>query len=241
MESTPARFSAQQYLRDDKIHILLAASGSVATIKLPNIAEALGRHHNVSIRIILTKSAERFLAGQSLEQPPLEALRQIAGVDDVYRDEDEWVVPWTRGEPILHIELRKWAHLLLIAPLSANTMAKMTMGISDNLLLSVVRAWDTTGTVDVALKNKKPIIFVAAAMNTAMWKHPITKKQLGVLQDEWGWSESNQDGWITLLQPIEKSLACGDVGSGAMMDWRDIVRVVEDHFGLRTVNDNNGS
>lgn len=230
--STP--FSAKQHLDDGKLHILLAASGSVATIKLPNIAEALGRHPNVSIRIIVTKSAEKFLIGQSPEQPPLERLRQLPGVDGIYRDEDEWKKPWVRGEPILHIELRKWAHLLLIAPLSANTMAKMIVGIADNLLLSVIRAWDTAGLVDFTIKTQKPLVFVAPAMNTAMWGHPVTKKQLTILRDEWGWSNSNKDGWVYLLHPIEKSLACGDTGNGAMMDWRDIVEAVEDYTGLKT-------
>ncbi|KAH1301699.1 hypothetical protein KXX11_003644, partial [Aspergillus fumigatus] len=178
--------SAEEQFKDKKIHILLAASGSVAAIKLPNIAEALGRHKNVCIRIIVTKSAEKFLSGQSSEQPLLNALEQLPGVDAIYRDEDEWKDPWTRGEPILHIELRKWAHVLLVAPLSANTLAKMTMGIADNLLLSVIRAWDTTGKVDSGLKDRKPVVFVAPAMNTAMWNHPATKRQLKILTDEWG-------------------------------------------------------
>lgn len=230
LHSTP--ISAQEHTHDNKVHILLAASGSVATIKLPNIAEALCRHGNVSVRIVVTASAARFLAGQSAEQPWLESLHQIRGVDGIYQDEDEWKTPWTRGQPILHIELRKWAHVLLIAPASANTMAKMTMGFSDNLLLSVIRAWDTSGTVDIGFKSKKPLIFVAPAMNTAMWKHPVTATHLAILREEWGWSDSNPDGWVTVLQPMEKALACGDVGNGAMMDWKDIVRSVETHLGL---------
>ncbi|PLB54318.1 flavo protein [Aspergillus steynii IBT 23096] len=225
-------FSAQQYWQDGKIHILLAASGSVATIKLPYIAESLGRHPNVSIRIIITQSAEKFLMGQSPEQPPFETLRQIPGVEAIYQDYDEWKDPWTRGVPILHIELRKWAHLLLVAPLSANTMAKMTMGFSDNLLLSVLRAWDTTGTVDSSLKTRKSLVLVAPAMNTAMWNHPITQKQLTILRDEWGPCDSNKEGWISILYPTEKALACGDNGNGAMMDWKEIVRAVEQHFGI---------
>jgi phosphopantothenoylcysteine decarboxylase len=80
----------------------------VATIKLPNIAEALCRHANVSVRIIITESAEHFLLGQSAEQPALDSLRQTAGVDGIYRNEDEWTTPWQRGNPILHIELRKY-------------------------------------------------------------------------------------------------------------------------------------
>ncbi|RAH74667.1 putative flavoprotein [Aspergillus aculeatinus CBS 121060] len=234
MEYSPPPPSAQTHFHDEKIHIILAASGSVATIKLPNIAQALSRHHNVSIRIIVTKSAERFLDGQSLEQPSLEALRAVPGVEAIYRDEDEWKNPWTRGEPILHIELRKWAHLLLVAPLSANTMAKMTMGIADNLLLSVIRAWDTTGMVDGNLKTKKPLIFVAPAMNTAMWNHPITGKQIEILEKEWGVNNSSKDGWVSVLRPMEKHLACGDTGNGAMMDWEAIVCVVEQYIGVQT-------
>lgn len=111
-------------------------------------------------------------------------------------------------------------------------MAKMTMGIADNLLLSVIRAWDTTGLVDGDFKARKPVIFVAPAMNTAMWRHPVTEKQLKILQEDWGYTDLNPEGWVTVLSPIVKSLACGDVGTGAMMDWRDVVRIVQEHLGL---------
>ena len=111
-------------------------------------------------------------------------------------------------------------------------MAKMTMGIADNLLLSVIRAWDTTGLVDGNFKPQKPRIFVAPAMNSAMWNQPITHQNLEVLQNQWGWSAANPEGWVTVLPPIDKPLACGDVGNGAMMDWRDIVRRMEEHLGL---------
>lgn len=241
MDNSYPPFSAQDHLHDNKTHILLAASGSVATIKLPNIAEALGRHRNVAIRIILTGSAEKFLKGQSQEQPHHEALQQIPGVDAVYHDEDEWKDPWVRGKPILHIELRKWAHVLLIAPLSANSMAKMTMGFADNLLLSIIRAWDTTGIVDGGFKNKKPLIVVAPAMNTAMWNHPITKKQLSILRDEWGYTDATDEGWVSILNPVEKPLACGDTGNGAMMDWRDIVNAVEQRIGLTIADLDHGT
>ncbi len=77
-------------------------------------------------------------------------------------------------------------YILAIAPLSANSMAKMTTGLADNLLLSVVRAWDTTGEIDTSIKHDmKKSIVVAAAMNTAMWKHPITKNQIKVLENDW--------------------------------------------------------
>jgi len=219
------RFSAAAYQNDGKHHILLAASGSVATIKIPLIAQALAEHLEVSIRIVLTESAEHFLQGQSVEQPPLQSLLDLPNVDGIYHDEDEWSKPWVRGDKILHIELRRWAHVLIVAPLSANTLAKMVNGMSDGLLLNVIRAWDTTGLVDMRKKR----IFIAPAMNTAMWRHPITEKQIKVLEGDWGVGE---DGWVTVLRPMEKELACGDTGDGAMMDWKLIVGHVEEYFKL---------
>lgn len=94
--------------RDDgKVHLLLAASGSVATIKIPNIIRGLAQHPNLSIRLVLTSSAAHFLQGQADEQPSLAEIRKFPNVDAIYTDESEWVQPWTRGAPILHIELRK--------------------------------------------------------------------------------------------------------------------------------------
>ncbi|RMZ80263.1 hypothetical protein DV738_g2864, partial [Chaetothyriales sp. CBS 135597] len=182
-------FAAADYDKDNKHHILLAATGSVATIKIPLIAQALAAHDNVSIRIVLTKSAEEFLQGQSAEQPELHTLLStVPNVEAIYHDADEWAKPWVRGDKILHIELRRWAHVMVIAPLSANSLAKMVNGISDNLIMSVVRAWDTTGLVD----GRKKIIYVALAMNTAMYRHPITKKQMNILEQDWG---QPPDGW----------------------------------------------
>jgi phosphopantothenoylcysteine decarboxylase len=220
-----SRFSAAQFADDGKHHVLLAASGSVATIKLPLIAKAIASHSNMSVRIVLTKSAEEFLQGQSGEQPKLNELQSIDRIDGIYYDHDEWSKPWVRGDSILHIELRRWAHVLLLAPLSANSLAKMVNGISDGLLLNVIRAWDTSGFVD----GRRKTIFVAPAMNTAMWRHPITTKQIEMLDKDWG---DNQDGWFSVLRPMEKELACGDVGDGAMMDWKEIVRHVEEHLSL---------
>ncbi|KAL9604086.1 MAG: hypothetical protein Q9179_001975 [Wetmoreana sp. 5 TL-2023] len=225
-----APFVASNYAADGKKHLLLAASGSVATIKLPKIAEALARYQKLSIRIVLTKAATNFLAGQSDEQPRLQYLRTIPNVDSIFRDEDEWTEPWTRGAGILHIELRRWADLLVIAPLSANSLAKITTGLSDNLLLSIVRAWDTTGVTEDRLRAAKRII-VAPAMNTAMWLHPITRKQIKTLQDDWG-VEGGPDGWVEVLKPIEKTLACGDSGNGGMVDWTNIVSAIVTQLAL---------
>ncbi|KAI9835828.1 MAG: hypothetical protein M1837_003577 [Sclerophora amabilis] len=225
-----ASFTAAEYANDGQHHLLLAASGSVAAIKIPNIVQALSHHANVSIRILFTESAQRFLEGQSAEQPAFESLREAPNVDGIHLDKDEWQKPWIRGDGILHIELRRWAHLLIIAPLSANTMAKVVGGFSDNLLCSVVRAWDTTGEIENTRQKKR--IIVAPAMNTAMWRHPITKKQIRVLEEEWG---VEVDGWIEVLRPVEKELACGDVGDGAMKDWRAIVSVIEERLSLGAI------
>lgn len=92
---------------DGKHHLLLAASGSVATIKIVPIVKALASHENLSIRLIFTSSAAHFLGGQSQEQPTLSDVAALANVDAIYTDAAEWSQPWTRGAPILHIELRK--------------------------------------------------------------------------------------------------------------------------------------
>lgn len=213
-------FSAADTAHDGKHHILLAATGSVATIKLPLIAYDLAKHPNVSIRIVVTPAAALFLQSQAAEQPALSSFLDLPGVDGIYHDSDEWTKPWVRGDKILHIELRRWAHVMVIAPLSANSLSKIVNGMSDGLLLNVVRAWDTTGLAD----GRKKRIFMAPAMNTAMWRHPITKKQIKTLEQEWGAAEDGKgEGWITVLHPMEKELACGDIGDGAMMDWRAIV------------------
>ncbi|CEJ80566.1 Putative Flavoprotein [[Torrubiella] hemipterigena] len=225
--SQTARSSAEDVSlskADGKKHLLLAASGSVATIKIGNIIQGLAEHKSLSIRLILTSSAAQFLKGQAEEQPSLADIAKLPNVDGIYEDDAEWSHPWTRGAPILHIEMRKWADVLVIAPLSANTMASMVAGTSANLLTSVIRAWDTDGTVD-GLKKK---IVVATAMNTAMWRHPVTAKHLKILEEEWG----GESGWVEVLRPIEKTLACGDVGEGAMVSWQTIVEKIEERLEL---------
>ncbi|KAL6714978.1 hypothetical protein ACLMJK_007238 [Lecanora helva] len=221
-------FIASEHVNDNKKHLLLAASGSVATIKLPNIVHELARYPDLSIRIVVTKAAENFLAGQSAEQPPLSSLYQVKNVDGIYCDEDEWEKPWLRGGGILHIELRRWSDLLVVAPLSANTLAKMTAGFADNLLLSVLRAWDTTGEIDH--KSKQVIVF--PAMNTAMWRHPVTRRQIQILEEDCALGPETSR-WIEVQRPIEKTLACGDSGDGAMREWTEVVSLIEERLNLK--------
>jgi phosphopantothenoylcysteine decarboxylase len=131
----------------------------------------------------------------------------------------------------MHIDLREWADLLVVAPLSANTLAKFATGLCDNLLTSVARAWNfgstplikstdhDTSTAAGAIDNKgcfysKPII-LAPAMNTSMWDHPLTQQQLQIMQS----FSSN----VFVVQPQSKLLACGDVGNGALAPVEDII------------------
>src|ERR1700753_47131 len=170
-----APFDSSIYVNDGKTHLLLAAAGSVATIKIPLIIQAFGSHPALSIRVVLTSPAAQFLQGQSEEQPSLEEISRLPNVDGIYLDADEWSNPWIRNAKILHIELRRWADLLVIAPLSANTLAKMPNVICDTLLMSTVRAWDASGLLDPPREGRtgKKKILVAPAMNTNMWFHPL--------------------------------------------------------------------
>lgn len=69
-----------------------------------------------------------------------------------------------------------------------------------------------------------------------MWLHPITAKQIRVLAEDWGVVEAAdgtiESGWFEVLRPQEKSLACGDVGDGAMKEWAEVVRIIEARLGL---------
>ncbi|KAI9717704.1 MAG: hypothetical protein M1828_007107 [Chrysothrix sp. TS-e1954] len=211
---------AEQHQNDGKYHLLLAASGSVATIKLPNIVRSLSQQPNVSIRIIVTVAASQFLKGQSDEQPDLHSLLKLPNVDAIYHDEDEWKVPWTRGAPILHIELRRWANALVIAPLSANTLSAIACGRCDSLLTSVVRAWQVEPHDPGSANSIQRKILIAPAMNTAMWRNPITSRQLI------DFGPGRLFHWFDVLMPMQKELACRDVGDGAMHEWQTIVEQV---------------
>lgn len=110
--------------------VLIGCTGSVATIKLPLLIEKLC-HSNLEIRVVVTEKAKHFLKEADL--PP--------GIQ-VLSDTVEWAAWQDRGDPVLHIDLVKWADLFLIAPLDANTLGKISSGICDNILTCVARAWD---------------------------------------------------------------------------------------------------
>ena len=74
-------------------------------------------------------------------------------------------------------------------------------------------------------------------MNTAMWHHPVTAKQMRVLEEDWGISNGitgSDQGWFEVLRPQEKTLACGDKGGGGMKEWTEIVKVIKQRLDLGT-------
>ena len=129
----------------------------------------------------------------------------------------------------MHIELRRWAEVLVIAPTDANTLAKLATGLADNCLTCVWRAWDSS----------RPVV-LAPAMNTLMWDHPLTSRHLRQLAAGAAAeppAELKLEAlvqWINqhcpklqIVSPQSKRLACGDVGMGGLAELDDIVVVVQ--------------
>lgn len=172
--------------------ILLGVTGSVATIKTKELHDLL--YQWADVQLIASNAALHFL-------------KQIPNFSTPYlTDDSEWHLWQKKGDEISHIQLRKKADALLIAPLSANTLSKIRFGLCNNLLTSICRTWDF----------KKPAI-LAPAMNTFMWEHPITQPSIKELE-KWGYQ---------IIQPISKVLACGDEGIGAMEEVSKINQFIK--------------
>ncbi len=191
------------------MNILLGLTGSVATVLAEKLVKALAEIGTV--RVIVTEKAKHFIS--------IKDLLNNAPVEFFYQDESEWVwkdeedktlrSKYRKGDEVLHIALRDWADIFLIAPCSANSFGKIANGLCDNLLTSVARCWD----------YKKPFV-IALAMNTKMLDHPATKMHKKTLLD-WG---------CEIISPQNKTLACGDVGDGALAQIDDIVADVLSYY-----------
>ncbi|KAI0051403.1 flavoprotein [Auriscalpium vulgare] len=195
-------FVAESSRRTGFTHVLLMTTGSVASIKAPLIVQELLSYRNVAVQVVATKPSLTFFNPEDI---------RTSGVN-VWTDEDEWLPDYKIGDPILHIELRRWADVVLIAPASANTLAKIANGICDNLSTSLLRALAPTTPT-----------YVYPAMNTLMYEHPLTAQHIHIIRDVIGY---------TVVGPVSKGLACGDVGVGAMVEWRDIVASVAEMYAL---------
>jgi phosphopantothenoylcysteine decarboxylase len=200
-----------------KQRFLIGLTGSVACIKLPNLIQKISeRIANYDICLIGTENSLHFVDIHSFNQieslrDRLSYIRDGAQDEDTNRvlafsDKDEWSSWSKRNDPVLHIDLRKWADLYLIAPLDANTLAKLSNGQCDNLVTCVARAWDFS----------KPIV-ICPAMNTFMYEHKLTRKQLNMLVNDLGYVE---------IKAVQKLLMCGDFGSGALAEVDDIISVL---------------
>jgi phosphopantothenoylcysteine decarboxylase len=202
--------------------IVLGVTGSVAAIRAPALFAALrGAGH--AVRVVATEPSLHFFDPADLGPA------DPAG-GPLFRDADEWAgVRYRRDDPVLHIVFRNWADLLIVAPLDANTLAKFALGLSDNFLTCLFRAWDFA----------KPVI-LAPAMNTLMWDSPVTLRHLARLLADRGEGHV-QGGWtlgeaaevfarhaprLILVPPQAKRLACGDVGVGAMAEVVTIAEAV---------------
>ena len=189
--------------RQRRRRLLLAVTGSVAAIKVNELVRHL-LTHQIDTIVIPTEKAKHFI-DFSDTWCCHGSISQMA-TPCYFEDNDEWSSWKERGDPVLHIVLRDWADILLIAPLDANTLAKMAGGLCDNLLTNVVRAWD--------LKKRKPLM-LAPAMNTAMFEHPLTRQHLDMLTKAFGYIE---------IPCVEKTLMCGQTGVGGMASVETIMQ-----------------
>lgn len=181
-------------------NILLGITGGIAAYKTPDLVRkltALG----ANVRVVITASAAEFVSTLSL---------QAVSGHPVHHHLLDPAAEAAMG----HIELAKWADVLLIAPATANTLAKLAHGIADDLLSTLYLAT----TAD---------IYVAPAMNQQMWKAPATQNNLHMLKAH----------GVKMIGPAEGEQACGDVGAGRMVEPVDIASLLNEQHALTRHND----
>lgn len=166
--------------------VLLCVTGSIAAYKAVELLRLFIRRGD-EVTVLMTPAACEFvkpLTFQTLSRNP------------VFVDQFAPVVSWKPE----HISLAESADLVLVAPATANTIAKMRYGLADNLLTATL------------LATRAPI-WVAPAMNTGMWENPVTRENIASLRAR----------GVTVIEPEEGDLACGETGKGRMMEPEKIV------------------
>lgn len=162
-------------------NIVLGVTGSIAAHKAADLASQLTRH-GCEVHVILTADAQRFITAL-----PFQTLSRNPVITDLYEEEQGW-------KPA-HIRLADEADLLLIAPATANTLAKMALGLANDALSCVA----------LALKPEAHIL-IAPAMNGKMWAHPATQQNVATLKAR----------GAEFIGPEEGLLSCGYEGLGRL-------------------------
>jgi phosphopantothenoylcysteine decarboxylase/phosphopantothenate--cysteine ligase len=168
--------------------VLLGISGGIAAYKVCSVISSLAKA-GTAVRVVLTQQGQAFI-------PPL-TVATLAR-HPAYTDASFWNA--AQGRP-LHIELGEWAELLVIAPLSANTLGKLAHGLADNLLTNTV------------LASTCPVL-LAPAMNTDMWQQQSVQRN---------WHQLLQDSRFHSIDPGSGVLACDRIGTGRMAEPEDML------------------
>ena len=174
-------------------NILLAVTGSISAYKAADITSQLTKLGH-QVKVLMTPAATTFITPLTLQV----LSKNPVGLD-VMIEEDP--------QRIEHIDIGKETDLFLVAPASANTIAKLAMGLADNIVTSTALALPQV--------TKK---ILAPAMNTKMLEHPATQRNLKLLQD-YGYQ---------IIQPRHATLACGDQGSGALASIETILTTIQE-------------
>ena len=172
------------------MNLLLGVTGGIAAYKACELCSAaIKRGHTV--RVVMTASATKFVGPLTFEG--------LTG---------QRVMVDTFADAMDHIHWAKWADVAVVAPLTANTLAKLAMGMADDALTTVL----------MALPVGRPVV-LAPAMNTQMWHNPVVQRNLRWLHEL---------GRYHLVEPAVKRLACGDFGPGGLAAPDEILAACED-------------
>ncbi len=178
--------------------IVLAISGGIAAYKAPELARQL-MQEGASVQVVMTEAAQQFVTPVTMQA--------LTG-NPVYLSQWDSSIP----NNMAHIELSRSADAILIAPASADLMAKLSLGLADDLLTTLCLARDCP-------------LLLTPAMNKQMWEHAATQRSAQRL---------TEDG-VTLLGPASGFQACGEVGMGRMLEPAEITEQVIAFFQKKSL------